>query len=65
MELATRLYVDTENLRPKRGAGGKGGGSARRLSDIMEQFDLTWDLYAASGEELATVMPKEFSRFLT
>lgn len=64
MELATRLYVDTENLRPKRGAGGKGGGSARRLSDIIEQFDLTWDLYAASGEELATVMPKEFSRFL-
>ncbi len=65
MELATRLYVDTESLRPKRGAGGKSGGSARRLSDIIEQFDLTWDLYAASGEELATVMPKEFSRFLT
>ncbi len=65
MELATRLYVDTENRRPKRGAGGKGGGSARRLSDIIEQFDLTWDLYASSGEELAAVMPKEFSRFLT
>ena len=65
MELATRLYVDLDEQRPKRGAGGKGGGSARRLSDIIEQFDLTWDLYAASGEELASVMPKEFSRFLT
>lgn len=65
MELATRLYVEPESLRQKRLAGGKGDGSARRLSDIIEQFDLTWDLYAASGEELATVMPKEFSRFLT
>ena len=65
MGLATRLYVDTENLRQKRGASGKGNGSARRLSDIIEQFDLTWDMYAASGEELAAVMPKEFSRFLT
>ena len=65
MELATRLYVEPESLRQKRLAGGKGGGSARRLSDVFEQFDLTWDLYASSGEELAAVMPKEFSRFLT
>ena len=65
MELATRLYVDPESLRQKRLAGSKGGGSARRLSDVIDQFDLTWDLYASSGEELATVMPKEFSRFLT
>jgi len=64
MELATKLYVDSESLTQKRGAGGKGGGSARRLSDVIEQFDLTWDLYAATGDELAAVMPKEFSRFL-
>jgi hypothetical protein len=64
MALATRLYVDTATQRVKRGAGGKSGGSARRLSDVIEQFDLTWDLYAAAGEELAGLMPKEFERFL-
>lgn len=63
--LATRLYVDAATRQIKRGAGGKSGGSARRLSDVMEQFDLTWDLYAATGEELAAVMPKEFAKFLT
>lgn len=62
--LATKLYVDMTSRRPKRGAGGKGGGSARRLSDVLEQFDLTWDLYAASADELASVMPREFARFL-
>jgi len=62
--LATRLYVDATTRQIKRGAGGKSGGSARRLSDVMEQFDLTWDLYAATGEELAAVMPKEFAKFL-
>ena len=64
LELATKLYVDSATQRIKRGAGGKSGGSARRLYDVIEQFDLTWDLYASSGDELAAVMPKEFARFL-
>ena len=46
------------------GKRGKGSGSTRRLNDVVEQFDLTWDLYASSGTELATVMPKEFAKFL-
>ena len=62
--LATKLYVDMTSRRQKRGAGSKGGGSARRLWEVLDQFDLTWDLYAASTDELASVMPKEFSRFL-
>lgn len=64
MGLATTLYVDSSLQRIKRGAGGKGGGSARRLSDVIEQFDLTWDLYAATVDELIAVMPKEFAKFL-
>jgi hypothetical protein len=62
--LATKLYFDGSTQRLKRGAGGKSGGSARRLSDVIEQFDLTWDLYASTGDELAAVMPKEFAKFL-
>lgn len=64
IELATKLYFssDTQNL--KRGASGKGGGSARRLPHILEQFELTWDLYSATPEELASIMPSEFAKFL-
>lgn len=64
LALATKLYVDTTTQRLKRGAGGKSSGSARRLTDVIEQFDLTWDLYASTGDELAAVMPKEFAKFL-
>ncbi len=64
MGLATKLYVTTNTLKVKKGAGGKGGGSARRLSDVIEQFDLTWDLYASTPDELAAVMPAEFAKFL-
>ena len=62
--LATKLYFDNSTQKLKRGAGGKSGGSARRLTDVIEQFDLTWDLYASTGDELAAVMPKEFAKFL-
>jgi len=65
MALATRLYVDPITQKQKRRAGAKGGGSALRLaSDVIEQFDLTWDLYAATVDELVAVMPQEFGKFL-
>lgn len=56
--------VDAFTQRIKRGGGGKAGGSARRLSDVLEQFDLTWDLFAATVGESVAVMPKEFAQFL-
>lgn len=64
MSVATKLYVDDKgNL--KRGAGGKGAGSVRRLVDILNQFDLTYDLYAMPSDELLGLLPKEFDRFRT
>jgi hypothetical protein len=63
MELASILYVDPVLQRPKRGAQAKGGGTARRLPTVLDQFDLTWDLYAAQGAELLDILPKEFNRF--
>lgn len=65
VELATSLYFDPATNLKKRGVEGKGGGTPRRLSDVLDQFDLTWDLYASTGKELAAVMPKEFAKFLS
>lgn len=63
MSLATALYVNPKTRTIKSGAGGKASGSARRLIAVLEQFDLTWDLYSASTEELLNALPKEFSKY--
>lgn len=62
--LATQLYFDETKGTTKRGAGGKGGGSPRRLADVLKQLDLTWDLYGMSIADLRQILPREFSRFL-
>jgi hypothetical protein len=62
MALATTLYIDAAK-RPKKGAAGRGPGSARRLADILNQFDLTWDLHAMNTAGLLKMLPKEFAKF--
>lgn len=63
METAKKLYIDLKTLQPRRGAAGKGGGSARRFAEVLNQFDVTWDLYAMNASDLLTMLPKEFDRF--
>jgi hypothetical protein len=61
--MATKLYLDESTGERKKGAGGKGLGSPRRLAAVLDQFDVTWDLYAMSVKEFWTVLPKEFDKF--
>jgi len=63
LKLATSLYIDPENKTAKRGSGGKGGGAPRRLTFILNQFDLVWDLYSMTSEDLLKLMPQEFNKF--
>ena len=63
VELATMLYCDKETYQLKRGSSGKGAGSPRRLADIFNQFDVTWDLYSMTATELQLMLPPEFERF--
>jgi hypothetical protein len=61
VELSTRLYFDATTGSFKRGAAGRQG--ARRLADVFNQFDVTWDLSAMSADELLERLPREFDRF--
>ena len=63
VQLVTNLYYDPKSKTTKRGAGGKGLGSPRRLVTVLNQFDLTYDLYAMTVEELQNLLPEEFNRF--
>jgi len=63
MQLATDLYVDRATGKPKRGSAGKDAGSPRRLADVLNQFDVTWDLYSMASEGILNLLPKEFSKF--
>lgn len=66
LEAATRLYYDEESGSLKRGSGGKGPGSPRRLAkDMFEQFALTWDFYGMEADEIVSLLPPEFDRFRT
>ncbi|MDA7938546.1 hypothetical protein N9B71_05710 [Pirellulales bacterium] len=44
----------------KKGAAGRGKGSANRLNMIMNQFSLTYDLWSMTEDELISLLPKEF-----
>lgn len=63
VELATAIYYDPATGSFRRGAAGKGGGSARRLVDVLNQFDVTWDLYWMTRDRIRAKLPKEFVRF--
>lgn len=64
VELVTKLYYDMTGGHLKRGSSGKGNGSPRRLADVCNQFDVTWDLYSMTCPELSQMLPEEFRRFM-
>lgn len=62
-KLARALYFDDEKSSLKRGHGGKGGGSPRRLATVRKQFDVTWDVEGLEYGSILEKLPKEFDRF--
>jgi hypothetical protein len=60
---ANLLYLTSDKTGLRRGAGGKLGGSSRRLSQVRKQLDVTWDLFALSPEQFLEKLPKEFDKF--
>ena len=64
--VATKLYYDEESGSLKRGAAGKdNAGSSRRFVPLVQQLDLTYDLFTLSEERFLNLLPHEFDRFLS
>jgi hypothetical protein len=60
---ARALYFDDEQKKLKRGSGGKGGGTPRRLAKVRQQLDVTWNLFDLDEARILQLLPKEFDRF--
>lgn len=63
LKTASILYLNRDG-KLKRGAAGKEGGSSRRLAQILSQLDVNWDLLSMTAEEIISMLPGEFSKFL-
>ena len=57
---AYAMYFDADQQKPRRGAGGKAGGSARRLASIARQLELTYDLQECTPAKFLALLPREF-----
>jgi hypothetical protein len=66
IEAAKILYWDPDKKRPKRGSSAQEHkpGTLRRFVDVLHQFELTYDLYSVSGEELIRLLPDEFKPWM-
>jgi hypothetical protein len=65
IEAATFLYFDEQAGQPKQRVALKEHkpGTLRRFVDVVNQLDVTWDLFSLSGEELVRMLPAEFDRY--
>lgn len=61
---AYAMYFDQRVQKPKRGAGGKGAGSARRLANIARQLELTYDLQDCPLTKFLALLPREFKAWV-
>jgi len=65
LEAADIMYFDTSKNKPKRGAlmEKNSPGTLLRFIDVIQQLDLTYDLYSLSGQEILTLLPPEFDKW--
>jgi hypothetical protein len=65
-----KLYYDKERRRVKRGIDDKQKvltkkGSLRRFIQVINQFELTYDLYSLNPESLVGLLPDDFDVWLS
>jgi hypothetical protein len=62
IEAVNDLYLDRKRGGPKRGAqsGRHQPGTLRRFVQVLQQLDVTYDIYGMSGREIVDLLPPEF-----
>jgi hypothetical protein len=65
VEAANLLYFDQEQRRSKRGTAvtTRKPGALFRFIDVVQQLDLTHDLYSMTGDEVLALLPSEFDEW--
>lgn len=64
IEAATLLFYNAENDTIFKGAADKfKGGTARRLREVLKQFQLTFDLNSMDGPSIVRILPFEFKKW--
>jgi hypothetical protein len=61
MEAVNALYLDRRRGVPKRGVQSTAQpGTLRRFVRVLQQLDVTYDIYGMSGKEIVDLLPPEF-----
>lgn len=62
IDAALMLYLDTKRGRPKAGAQGtnRHPGTVRRFVRVLQQLDVTYDIYGLTGRQIIELLPAEF-----
>ena len=64
VEVIHRLYWDPRRGKPRSGAQSRRrGGNIRRFVKVIQQFELTYDIYSMSSERILELLPDEFNRW--
>ena len=65
LEAAHQMYFNARESRPKRGTAMEKStpGALLRFITVIQQLDLTYDLYSMTGEEILALLPPEFNRW--
>ncbi len=65
LDAADQLYFNASESKPKRGALMKKNapGTLQRFIDVIQQLDLTYDLYSLNGQEILALLPPEFDKW--
>jgi hypothetical protein len=66
LEAARQLYFDQLAGQPKKGAAVEKNspGTLIRFIAVIQQLDLTYDLYSMSGNQILALLPPEFNKWI-